>query len=145
MRKHFLVLVLIGIAGAVGCAALAQDPAEYDRAETAALNASTWKDLRAWFSRYASYDEGQIAVMNDGFVELQLSRHWESLPKLAKEAERDPEFLRFVLGHLNEGTSCEARRKILASAENEPQPKLGPLCRALAAKLRESAPPECLP
>jgi len=144
MVRRLLVLGLTAIA-VLTCAAPPQDPAEYNRAETAALDVSSWKDLHAWFTRYAAYDDGQIAVMNDGFVELQLSRHWESLPELAKEADRDGEFLRFVLGHLNEGTGCEARRKILASAGKEHRPKLGPLSLAIAAKLRERAPQECLP
>lgn len=122
-----------------------QDQEEYDRAEEAALDVSSWKELHLWFSQYLKYDDGQIAVMNDGFVEQELARHWDRLPQLAEETDKDPAFLQFVLSHLNEGTGCDARRQIVARAEKKTTRTLAPLCRALAAKLRESAPPDCPP
>lgn len=64
----------------------------------------SWKDLHDQYVRYvkrAACDDGGIAEGWSDAVGHLLGRRWHELPKLNRLAKSDPDFLTFVLKHID--------------------------------------------
>lgn len=105
----FLVLCL-----AVPLEASARDCTreEAEAAEEGADRLSDWKQIYSAFVRFSHCDDGAIAEGHTESVVHLLSTHWETFPQLVALTNINPDFLAFVLRHINETADADELRHI---------------------------------
>ena len=112
-------------------------PCSDSDARRAAAETDTIRDWGALYKSYRLYhacDDGGIA---EGYSEATariLVDHWNTLPRLAYHAKRDPNFWRFVLKHVDETLDVSDVEKIRANTKEKCPTGLRVLCDELAKK-----------
>jgi hypothetical protein len=123
------VLIVSILAGHFGHAQ--QQPCSPEEARLAESEADT---LRSWDAVYRSYklyrqcDDGAIGEGYSESVARILVDHWNTLPRLASLTDKDPEFRRFVLDHVDATLDVNDAKKISAKARTQCPTGLRSLC-----------------
>ena len=134
MRSWVMVCVLMGTS-AVSLAApcnTQQERAAIDEAGSL----KSWAALHKSFVKFGHCDDGAIAEGYSESVTNLLAEHWESLPELARLADRDNGFSRFVLRHINETVPPERLERIANNAQKRCPKRLSTLCGQIARSAR---------
>jgi hypothetical protein len=105
--------------------------AENRRVEDEAVKLRSWDAL---YRSYKLYGRCNNVIADEGYSESvarTLVEHWATLPRLAKLAENDAGFRRFVLGHVDATLDMKDVGQIRAKAKDACPPNLRPLCADL--------------
>ena len=102
---------------------------------TEAAGLTSWRALHTSFVKYRHCDDGAIAEGYSESVTLLLADHWKSLPDLGRLTEKDKEFEKFVLRHVNETVPRERLERIAKNARQRCPKQLSGLCEQLAKRL----------
>lgn len=76
------------------------------QAETDSSSLKTWRDIYRSFRLYHHCDDGAISDDYSSSVASLLADRWDQARDLNALARRDPEFLAFVLHHVDETPLC---------------------------------------
>src|SRR5438128_474291 len=110
-----------------------------DAADHAMDSLTTWRDLRAWWETYfPECDDGYIAEGISDTVAQWLAKDWSTLPRLRKELRGRPQFLRFVIEHIDASDARDDLEKIIENAEQRCPPDATSLCKSFAAQARSA-------
>jgi hypothetical protein len=90
---------------------------------------TSWRAIRRSFQRYVPQcDDGFIAGGYSEAIVVMLSHRWSSLHELATVANRNPQFGKFVLQHIDASADLDDLKRIKAQAANQCPPKHQTLC-----------------
>ena len=132
MRMLLLAAALL-IASTCSAASKCSD-ADAQAAETTTGTLKTWSAIYSGFKSYGRCDDGGIA---EGFTEAVvhlLASKWDSLPKAASLAKKDPAFRTFFLKHIDASADTDELKKIYSFAQSECPKKLRNLCAAIQSE-----------
>lgn len=96
----------------------------------------SWAGMKKLFENYAHCDDGQAAEGFSDAVGRLLIKNWRSLPELAKLAQANPEFLKFVLHHVDATLLPEDLARIEFKANNRCTKALNSLCKKIAKEAK---------
>jgi hypothetical protein len=100
----------------------------------------SWSGLHSFREKYRSCpDDGIYAEIYSDLVTTILSNRWASLAKLDAIASRDPNYLDFVLRHIDL-TARHRLDRIEKLAKESCQPKLTALCDRIATAIARIEP-----
>lgn len=91
----------------------------------------TWDALYGSYKSYRQCDDGAIGEGFSESVARILVDHWTSLPDLARVGDKDDEFLRFVLKHVDATLNMDDVQKIKSNAQTECPAGLLKICGQL--------------
>lgn len=112
-------------------------PAEAETAENATDSLHSWEQIYTAYSRYRHCDEAAIAQgFTDKVVHL-LATDWGTLAKLDVILQRDPQFLGFVVRHINGSADPAELDKVIASANSACPFSMHSLCKQLTSAASE--------
>ena len=97
---------------------------------------ASWGDLQSFRQRYRSCsDDGVYAEIYSDLVTTILSNSWASLAILDALGSEDPNYLNFVLKHIDMTSPADRLDRIEKLAKGSCQPKLVALCDRIAAAI----------
>lgn len=96
--------------------------------------AQSWKELHQQFQRYAHCDDGAIGQNFSESVSILLEKHWGNLKQLEAILESNPDFLPFVLRHIDSTVPIDRLQRITGYADTQCPYNLKNLCRAIKEK-----------
>ena len=106
------ISVLLGLA-TPGAAHARKCPAnEASLAEVEVDHLDSWTKLQSAFKTHGHCDDGSIAEGYSEAVARLLVDQWDTLPELARLAQRDSRFRRFVLRHIDSTLNTSDLEKI---------------------------------
>ena len=94
----------------------------------------SWKQLHSSYLKFRNCDDGAIAEGYSESVVRLLADHWAELHELARVAESDPGFRKFVLKHIDATVNPDDLEKINKQAGAKCPTGLQALCGDLASK-----------
>jgi hypothetical protein len=103
-------------------------PSAAQRAARQLNRLHSWDALYKWHGTYRQCDDGGTAEGISEAVARNLVDRWETLPRLAQLGKQSPEFLRFVLKHLDETLDDNDLKIIRTSAATKCPSGLRALC-----------------
>ena len=104
------------------------------RAESEIDKLRSWRSLYLWYESYRQCDDGGISDGSSEAVARTLVDHWDTLPQLSRIAQKDLEFRKFVLRHIDETLDDRDLKTIMSDAEKKCPSGLSRLCGDLKRK-----------
>ena len=122
-----LSLAQVGHAQKQGCS-----DAAGRRALDEAVTLRSWDALYASYKAYRQCDDGAIGEGYSESVARILVDHWKRLPELNRLAQKDAQFRRFVLRHLDATLNMDDVEKVKRKAMTQCPSGLNRLCSDLS-------------
>lgn len=137
VQLGMIALPLIGVAG-VSVASMAKCPQEMAmKAMDEASNLGTWNAVFESYKRYGQCDDGAIAEGYSASVIGLLANHWANTGDLVTLSNKNPDFGRFVLKHVDETMILDQGKSIRDSATNNCSAGARKLCREILKRFME--------
>jgi hypothetical protein len=135
------VVFSIGLVlGFTSCARAAPTECTRDdaiKAEAEASSLKTWSAVLGSYKRYKQCDDGAIAEGYSASVAYLLASRWADTETLVKQSNNDPEFLRFVIRHVDETMNINQGKSIKNSAATNCPANAKKLCGEIQRRFEE--------
>lgn len=141
IRLHAIsTVVALGIWGGDADARDSCPPEMAKFAEESTDRLESWGDVYGFYLALRQCDSGGVAEATDDKIVQLLATHWETLHELADQVQKHPQFLRYVLRHLNQLRTSEQFDYLMRQSKDACPTNARAVCNAITAKLRKVEP-----
>ncbi|HEX5484434.1 MAG TPA: hypothetical protein VFX23_00415 [Limnobacter sp.] len=103
----------------------------FSAADTALEKVRNWEDVHRWYVKFGICDDGYLSEGLSDTIGGLMIQNWSKIGEFAATAHRNPQFLAFVLKHVNSTLDSQALGSIRENALNHCPEGYSDTCRKI--------------
>ena len=143
MKAHTRIAILVFVSCTLATAGDSKPCSSADAkvAEETADLIHSWADFQTAFRKYGHCDDGAISEGYSDVAMRMMAQRWTDIAVLAKLGSTDPQFLKFVLSHIDETWTDVDFRAVMKNAKTRCPHSAKAVCAGILKRGAELAEP----